>query len=272
MPRVKLRNGLFINCDILDLTDPWSSPDTIIFHHGLGKKGIYWYGWRRALASKFRLVAIDMLGCGRSSKPREHEWTLENYAQDTIDVLDGLGIERAHFVGEGMGGCVGLFLGARRPSRLETLVLSATPYRPAEGTADLARRSKRIAQGGLVEFVDESLPERMDWSRFPEAMYQWFREQRLSASPRIMSEQMLAQDSVDLEWALPLIEVPTLLIIPGASPAKSDRQMYTMAEHIPHNRVAEFKEERQWVTFSRPEDCAAALVTFVEDVKAGRLG
>ncbi len=271
MPAVILSSGLRVHCEIADTTDPWRTAETMLLHHGLGKTGRYWLPWSRVLSRYFRVVTIDMLGNGQSSRPRGHRWSIAGYARDAVEVLDALGLRKVHFVGEGLGGCVGLQLGARHGARVASLTLCATPYRPSEGaSADLAARSQAIARGGLADFVDTTLPSRMDWSRFPQAAYAWYREQRLRTSPRIMSEQMAAQDGVDLEWALPLIAAPTLLIVPGDSPSGADLQMKTMSRAIRGARIAAFPHERQWVTFSAADDCVAATLRFLADVTGDR--
>jgi 3-oxoadipate enol-lactonase len=269
MPKIKLHNGLYIHYEITDFVDPWLSPETVVLHHGLGKSGCFWLPWVRLLSRYFHVVTIDMLGNGRSSRPRGHRWSIAGYSSDAVEVLDALGMERIHFVGEAVGGCVGLQLGACHAERLLTLTLSACPYRPVRpegGTSDLRTESREIACRGLGEVTDRELPTRLNWSRYPPEMYEWYRQKRLSASARIVSEQRAAQAVEDLEWTLPLITVPTLLIIPGSSPVNSTPQMRQMARVIPHAQVIEFPEEGAWVAFAQAEACVAAFLSFVSEM------
>jgi pimeloyl-ACP methyl ester carboxylesterase len=55
--------------------------------------------------SGFRVIAIDRLGYGRSSKPDIH-YNLHMPARNTKALLDALGVERAAIVGHSMGGMV----------------------------------------------------------------------------------------------------------------------------------------------------------------------
>jgi pimeloyl-ACP methyl ester carboxylesterase len=274
MSKIRLHNGLNIYYEVTDFVDPWLVPETVVLHHGLGKSGRFWLPWVRLLSGHFRVVTIDMLGNGRSSRPRGHRWSIAGYASDALEVLDALGLKQVHFVGEAVGGCVGLQLGACHASRLLTLTLSACPYRPVRpegGTGDLRTDSREIARHGLAEVTDRELPSRLDWSRYPPEMYAWYRKERLSASARIVSEQRAAQAAEDIEWTLPLITPPTLLIIPGSSPVSSTPQMREMARLIPHVRAVEFPEEGAWVTFAQADACVAAFLSFVsENPTAGR--
>lgn len=267
MPKVRLRSGGAIHYEVVDMTDPWRRPETVLLHHGLGKSSRFWLPWYRLLARDYRVIAMDTLGNGRSSRPRGHRWSIAGYAGNVLEVLNALRLKQVHFVGEGLGGCVGLQLGARHPARLRTLTLCATPYSRAEATGDLGARSREIAAGGLRKYVEVQMRDRTDWARFPPEMLAWYRRQRLAVSPRILAEQMSAQAHIDLAWTLPLIKAPTLLIIPGANPTSgADSQMARMAQAIPKTRAVRFPRERQWVTFTAAEECVAAFRSFVAEV------
>ncbi|HEX5465528.1 MAG TPA: alpha/beta hydrolase [Candidatus Limnocylindrales bacterium] len=263
MPRLQLANGLYLGYQIIDFVDPWQPHETVLLHHGLAKFGTYWMPWYRILARHFRVVTLDMLGNGASSKPRGHTWGLEGYAADAQELLAALDIDRVHFVGEGLGGCVGIQWAATKPDRIATLTLASTPYRPARGNVSLADTSKEVARQGLDYWIDKSVANRMRWSERPPEEYAWYRAQRAKTSPRILAEQMAAQATVDLEPLLPRVQAPTLLIVPGQSHVDAHDQMIRMGEAIPRSTVVEFPDEGQWVTFARPDECVAAFLDFV---------
>jgi pimeloyl-ACP methyl ester carboxylesterase len=270
MPRLRLRTGHFLNHEITDLVDPWQPRDSVVLHHGLGKSIVYWRAWVRLLAPSFRVVAVDSLGNGASSRPRGYPWSIANYAADAEELIASLDAERVHFVGEGLGGCVGLHLAATRPDLVATLTVASTPFRPAEGTGNLPDASREIARSGLAAWLDRSLQDRMAWDRLPPEMFAWYRAERLRTSPRIMAEQMAAQAGVDLEWALPKIQAPTLLLAPGRSHVNAHQQMLAMGETIARSRVVSFPDEGQWVTFERPDACVSAFRQFLVDTEPAR--
>lgn len=74
------------------------------------------------LARDHRTVAVDLRGHGRSS-PVTAPYTLADQAQDLARVLDGLGLERAVFVGHSMGAMSAMRLAAEAPERVEGLVV-----------------------------------------------------------------------------------------------------------------------------------------------------
>jgi pimeloyl-ACP methyl ester carboxylesterase len=78
------------------------------------------------LGERFHVLAIDMLWHGLSSKPPFPGKALPAYGEQVLDVLDTLGLERAHVEGEAIGGRVALWLGIHEPSRVDKLVLNNT--------------------------------------------------------------------------------------------------------------------------------------------------
>jgi len=75
------------------------------------------------LAETHRVIAVDTPGYGRSDKP-PHPPTVEEYVDGIVDLLDELGVEKAHFVGHHTGAFVAMELAAAHPERLDKLVLS----------------------------------------------------------------------------------------------------------------------------------------------------
>lgn len=266
MPYVELNSGYRLYVEITDLTDPWANAPTVFLHHGLGKSGKWWLPWIRALVRHYRVVTVDMLGCGRSDQPTGYAWSVADHAKNVIQVLDRLNIDRVHFIGETVGGCVGLYLGAQFGERLRTLSLAACPYKPEREW--LLASSREIAANGLEASIDRDLPTRLDWSRYPKAMYDWYRAERLSASPRIVSEQYAAQADEDLTWTLSRITVPTLLFIPDESPVAANVQMRHMANVIPRAQVAKLAPRRRpvWYHYAEADECVEEFCRFARTV------
>jgi 3-oxoadipate enol-lactonase len=84
-------------------------------------------GWRRnipPLATRYRVVAYDFRGNGRSDKP-DVPTTMGTFAEDAVALLDHLGVGSAHLYGQSFGGMVGLELALTHPDRVRSLVLAA---------------------------------------------------------------------------------------------------------------------------------------------------
>ncbi|MHC1560505.1 alpha/beta fold hydrolase [Actinomycetospora sp. C-140] len=75
-----------------------------------------------AAHAAYDLHAIDMLGHGWTGKP-DRPYEIADYVDHLVAYLDAVGVERAHIVGESLGGWVGARLATTRPERLRSLQL-----------------------------------------------------------------------------------------------------------------------------------------------------
>lgn len=94
--------------------------------HGLGATKASFMTTVSALAPRgHRVIALDLPGFGDSGKPRNAPYDAMWFASVITELLDELGIERASFAGNSMGGRVAIEMGIRNPERVEKLVLLA---------------------------------------------------------------------------------------------------------------------------------------------------
>jgi len=126
------------------------------------------------LPEEFRLIYVDHRGLGRSDKPHDAEaYAMPLRAADAVAVLDELGIERAHFIGNSWGGRLGFGIGEHAPERVLSLVIGGQqPYAIdpdgplAHAVTQTLAESRR--EGTLEPFV-EAL-ESFAGGRFPDAL------------------------------------------------------------------------------------------------------
>lgn len=97
--------------------------DPVLLIHGLGATKASFLPTVAALAPGYRTLAVDLPGFGDSDKPLRGAYDARYFAEAMIALLDALEIERAHVIGNSMGGRVGIELGLRFPERLRRLVL-----------------------------------------------------------------------------------------------------------------------------------------------------
>lgn len=129
------------------------------------------YTWLRdLLAGRFRTIAYDNRGVGRSSRP-EGPYSIEMMAADASGLLEALSLDRAHVMGVSLGGYIGQMLALEHPGRVERLVLGCTymtgdPERiemPASTLALLTSREgtpEEVARRGLGTAFSAGFPSR----------------------------------------------------------------------------------------------------------------
>lgn len=96
--------------------------ETIVLVHGLGANCTHWEPLVRELVGRYRVVGLDLVGCGWSRKPYV-KYTIDLLRDHLLGFLDRRGIRRATLVGHSMGGAVVLAAALERPGLVDGLVL-----------------------------------------------------------------------------------------------------------------------------------------------------
>lgn len=129
-------NGVNIHYEVYGRGEP------LVMIMGLGGPGSGWIFQIRTFRKNYRVVIFDNRGVGKSSKPTE-PYTIRTMADDTIGLMDHLGIDKAHIMGTSLGGMIAQELAIKYPDRLNKLILVCT-------TADTGDINDRvISQMGL---------------------------------------------------------------------------------------------------------------------------
>jgi 4,5:9,10-diseco-3-hydroxy-5,9,17-trioxoandrosta-1(10),2-diene-4-oate hydrolase len=105
------------------------SAETVLLLHGGGPGASAWSNFGRTLGvlgERFHVLAVDQVGFGQSSKPTEFAQQFFAASADALaELLDVLGIERAHCVGNSLGGGTSVRLALDHPGKAGRLVLMA---------------------------------------------------------------------------------------------------------------------------------------------------
>ncbi|GAB2274226.1 hypothetical protein Dimus_008993 [Dionaea muscipula] len=124
--------------------------EDVLFIHGFISSSKFWTEtvfpkFSRSAKSRFRLLAVDLLGFGRSPKPAESLYTLREHVEMIErSVLDRHKVESFHIVAHSLGCILALALAVKHPSSIKSLTLLAPPYFPVpkgeQGTQYVMRR------------------------------------------------------------------------------------------------------------------------------------
>src|SRR4051812_47929249 len=111
-------------------TGPGSTGETIAFSHGLLWGTELFAPQIAALRGRYRCIAWDHRGQGRSASDHRHTIGMELVWQDAVALLEKLRVGPVHFCGLSMGGFVAMRMAARRPDLVRSLVLLETSSDP----------------------------------------------------------------------------------------------------------------------------------------------
>lgn len=125
------------------------SGPALLLIHGIGDNSSTWDEAQTRLAERFTVIAPDLLGHGKSDKPRA-DYSVSAYANGMRDLLSFLGIDRATIVGHSLGGGVALQFAYQFPQCVERLVLVSS--------GGVAKDVNIVLRAASLPFVAESLP------------------------------------------------------------------------------------------------------------------
>ena len=107
--------------------------DWVVFVHGAGGSSSIWFKQIKAYKKHFNVLLVDLRGHGKSKdlmqKYYEDQYTFQLISKDILNVLDEVGIEKAHFVGVSLGTIIIRTIGEIDPDRVESMVMSGAVMR-----------------------------------------------------------------------------------------------------------------------------------------------
>jgi pimeloyl-ACP methyl ester carboxylesterase len=107
------------------ILDVGQGDDVILLLHGTGRSVADWQeGLADRLAQSHRVVGIDYYGHGLSDRAHPGRYGIALWAEQAVDVLDALEIERVTVVGHSVGGCVAAIFTADHPERVDRAVFT----------------------------------------------------------------------------------------------------------------------------------------------------
>jgi pimeloyl-ACP methyl ester carboxylesterase len=140
-------------------------PDVLLIH-GLGGAKSSFFDTATALSRQYRVHALDLPGFGSSSKPATAPYTAKYFAGAVIEVMDALGIDRAHVAGNSMGGRVAIEMGLRTPDRVGGLALLCPAVAFIKRDLHPIVRLLRPEFGFLPHRFTRGMVARQFWSMF----------------------------------------------------------------------------------------------------------
>lgn len=129
---------------------------TVVFVHGLGSYLKFWRYQVDAFAAKgYRVLALDMIGYGKSVKPASFPYTMESMAEVVRAFVKAKGLDRPVLAGHSMGGHTSLVYAINYPDELSALVLTA-PAGFEKFSAKEREWFRSVVTVGLIKSAPES--------------------------------------------------------------------------------------------------------------------
>jgi pimeloyl-ACP methyl ester carboxylesterase len=153
MPTAGVRTGVQLHYEVHG--DHAGVP--VLFIRGTGADGSRWLSQVQEYSQRYRCITFDNRGCGRS-ETSPGPYTVPMMADDTVALLDYLGIDRVHVSGLSLGGAIAQEIALKVPERVVTLQLHGSWAR-TEGYAKayFKMAQRLLATGGPDLYYESTL-------------------------------------------------------------------------------------------------------------------
>jgi 2-hydroxy-6-oxonona-2,4-dienedioate hydrolase len=244
----------------------------LILMHGTGGHLEAYARNLRALAARYRVIAYDYPGHGRSTVATS-DLQIDSYVEHLIGLMDALGVRRAHLSGESLGGWVAVKFAARHPERVGRLVLNTPGGTIA--TPEVMERIRSLSQAAADDPTEERIRARLEWLMadprsvtdelvaIRRAIYQ---RPGFATSMRhilcLQNEQVRRQNMVT-DHELAAITAPTLVIWTSDDPSGPARAGLDMAERIPGGEFQLIEGAGHWPQWEQSETFNRVVLDFL---------
>ncbi|HKQ27574.1 MAG TPA: alpha/beta hydrolase [Burkholderiales bacterium] len=256
-----------------------SGPALIMMHGGGGHAEAYSRNFAR-LSRRFRVMSVDFIWHGLSSKPpfRHGNW-LEQFTEQILDLMDSMGIAKASFEGESLGGWVAMDLGIRFPERVDKLILNTAwggkfdPKHVEEQHADLA--SLRKTSMDALEHPDRAkFRKRMEWLMAADKVTDEIVEVRYHLWSRPDTNRALKEYYEHLfdpscegylfdEAQMSRITRPTLVLWTDRNPLHGVDAARRLNQLIKGSQLYVIKNAAHWPQWEQPEEHDRVVMDFL---------
>jgi 3-oxoadipate enol-lactonase len=233
--------------------------------HGVGSELSVWDRVLESLPLSSPIVRYDLRGHGRSQRP-PGPYSLENFVDDHVVLMQKLGITRANVVGFSLGGLIAQAVALRHPDTVERLVIigAVAGRSDAEKEAVLSRLRvveddglEAIASGGATRWYTEDFR-----TRHPEVVERHM--QRFTANdPRAYAAAFRVLATNDLLPDLHEIQVPTLIMTGSEDVGSPPRMARAMHASIADSELVIIDGVKHAVLEETPDKVAGEIARFL---------
>jgi 3-oxoadipate enol-lactonase len=234
-----------------DLPGPGEDAKTVLLLHGLGATAMLnWQPAFEALSARFRVVALDLRGHGRSP-PLDGRFRLADCADDVAAAAEALDVDRAIVVGYSMGSQVAQLVWHRHPDLVEGLVLCAATRNFQGSPGERLFFTALPVVMGALQLVLPSPPPARSWADEPvdgeapalslggssgasmRRLSSWAWEEFRSVRPRAMLDALSAIGRFSSHEWVGRIDVPTAVVVTMRDRGVPPMRQIKLAHAIP---------------------------------------
>lgn len=250
-------------------TSQGQGADAVVFLHGWACDASFWDAQMAALGANRRVIAVDLLGFGKSDAP-EVEYTQELLAQSLAAVLDAAQVRRAVLVGHSMGLSVAKKYIDAHPERVAGLFIVDGVYMDlpkyearAQGMRAVLAKPENAADAGWRQFVAGFVQP-----MFSSATPQELRDKTLSTmqnSPRQAARSSMLHYLAPGSWNPAPAELPVQAVY-SVGMAKNMAVAENLPLVFPRVHIEQWDDCGHFIMFDQPQRLSRAVAEFAARV------
>jgi len=238
----------------------------LLLLHSLGSSLHVWDAQAQALASGLRVVRYDLRGHGLS-EAGTGRWSLDDFADDALAVLDALGIRSAHVAGVSIGGMIAQALAVRAPDRVTSLILCDTAL--AIPPPEMWRaRAATVRAEGIAAIADATLARWVSPAYLASPAGRGLRAMLLRTDREGYAAAAEVLAAADLSRTTPQLRVPALVIVGEHDPSTPVVAAEALRDAIPGARLAVIAGALHIPQLEAPDEVTAAIRGFLAPADA----
>lgn len=235
----------------------------LVLSNSIGTTLHMWDSQIPALSRHFRVLRYDTRGHGASGVPAG-AYSLDRLGRDVVELMDGLDMPRAHFLGLSLGGFIAQWLGVHAPDRIDRLILAHTSAYLGPAPQWDERIAVTLQAPDMTDTANTFLG---NW--FPVPMLQTggpvidaFRSMLMTTDKHGLAGAFAAVRDMDLRRTIALIDRPTLVITGRNDTVTAASHGEAIAATVPRARLQELAAVHL-SNIERPDEFMDAVLGFL---------
>ena len=232
----------------------------IVFAHGAGGNAAIWFNQIAHFAPHHQVIAFDHRCFGRSSV--SEDMTVHHFRDDLLGILDELGVDRAHLVGQSMGGFTVLRTALDAADRVLSLTMSCTSGGIRNPNPTPAMRNLTSSSGRSTDGVLASMSRASAENAALMQLYVSINNFNINFGWEKLRSLLGPEDVVELEQ-LQSVQCPTLIFAGDEDPLFPPELLQSFVPHFGNAQIEVVKDAGHSPYFETPELFNARLAAHI---------
>jgi pimeloyl-ACP methyl ester carboxylesterase len=249
------RNGVFY-------TDQGEGEISLVFLHFFGGSSNSWNEVIPLLASRFRCVALDLSGFGKTATP-EYDITVNLQTELVLQTIAELQLKNYLLIGHSMGGKIALSAASHQPAGLKGVVLVAPSPPTPEPIPDDKRASLKRNWGGRSEM--EKLVEGLTVDPLEKTVFAQVVDDHLAVSAKAWNAWLDTGSREDISDSMKKVAVPVSVANGSDDPNFSMTFLKEeIGGYLSHTTFTEVAGAGHLIPLEKPQELAELISSFAK--------